>query len=710
MNSKEKGMEIDNDLDKEYLKGMFDHDGIKVPESLSKENIASMLADVETSADKHDACPEASENGAEKNGGADAPDSNEPVKKNVKKRSWRKALGLVAAAAACLLLVAVPALNAGKADAEELFTFKSYDEIYKTIDKIIDSNTSFYGERFYAVQEDADAAEGTDSAATEYSLKSAVPNAAKSAAGGKGGEEHSDTYLQVEGVDEADVVKVDGKYLYFIDSTRNRIMIYRADNGKAEKVSSIDAGSDMIYSDIFLNGDKLVAIGEIYTDYSNVRTAAEIYDISSRKEPVRTSEYVQSGSPVSQRMVGDILYLVTDQYAYDKVVPYCGSAEKTDKLKAGDISCLPSPVSPEYTVIGAVDTASGKELSHVTKAVLGGSQDIYSNGDNLYVAGTTYIKRKLSDQDGGPVRKYFMPFISGEPATMLVKVKMANGDISIQDSAIVKGTIDDQFSMDERDGKFRIATTSTTEQGDQVNNLFVLDKNLKELGHVSGFARGESIKAVRYVKDKAYVITYEQTDPLFIIDLSDSKAPKIEGAVKIDGFSTLLVPISENRMLGIGYGTKQVESWQETSGIKFALFDISDPSKPSVVTSKTMDGIYSEVQEDHRALVQLGEGENADFILPCWKEIENYAVDYGSDVVEDAEEDGTVQEETEEDYYEYTDESPRGGVLTMTASDDRIDMKSYDETKDAVERCPVIGGYIYAVTDTDNVISVKLTK
>ena len=163
--------------------------------------------------------------------------------------------------------------------------------------------------------------------------------------------------------------------------------------------------------------------------------------------------------------------------------------------------------------------------------------------------------------------------------------------------------------------------------------------------------------------------------------------------MKIDGFSTLLIPLSEDRLLGIGYATKQVESWQETSGLKFALFDISDPAEPKVVTSKTKDGIFSEVQDDHRALVQLGEGENARFILPCRKEYESFAVDY---------EDG--------DYEEYDDQSTHGGVMTITASDDRIDEQSYDEVKDPVERCPVIGGYIYAITDTDDVTAVKLQK
>lgn len=703
MNDKKKGMEIDKN--EVYVSDMFASDGIEVPDSLSRENIASMLADADA--------------------GKAATEVAEPVRKTVKKHSWRRPLGWIAAVAACLLLVVISAINSGEKISSDLLTFSSYDEIYSKIDEITEAhNQMLYDDGLY-YDEDAEiegSADGSADGGTareyaaspgegiivqkNYSLGAAKNGAASNSAAKNGaakgapgeaapttgntasGEEHSETYIQVEGVDEADKVKVDGKYIYFIDSTGGKVLIYEAGNGKPSRVSEIAVSGEEGLEAIFLSGDRLTLISSVYGYERDTETAAKVYDVSDRAHPKKTAEYIQSGMPVSQRMVGDILYLVTDKYAYDRMIPYCGARNDTEELAVKDICCVPSPSSAEYTVIGAVDTASGKELSHVTKAVLGGSQDIYANGENLYVAGTTYINSKPKKTP--PVRNIILPYY-GHAATMIVKVRMANGDIRITDSAVVKGTIDDQFSMDERNGKFRIATTSVTDDGDDVNNLFVLDKHLKELGHVSGFARGESIKAVRYVKNKAYVITYEQTDPLFVIDLTDSKAPKIEGEVKIDGFSTLLIPLSEDRLLGIGYATRQVESWQETSGLKFALFDISDPAKPKVVTSKTKEDIFSEVQEDHRALVQLGSGEEARFILPCRKEYEAFAIDY---------EDGN--------YEEYEEKGPLGGVLTITASDDRIDEQSYDEVKDPVERCPVIGDHIYAITDTDEVTAVKL--
>ena len=140
--------------------------------------------------------------------------------------------------------------------------------------------------------------------------------------------------------------------------------------------------------------------------------------------------------------------------------------------------------------------------------------------------------------------------------------------------------------------------------GIDVNNLFVLDPDLKEAGSVTGFARNESIKAVRYVGDKAYVITYEAIDPLFIIDLSDPEDPSIEGEVMIDGFSTLLVPVNEGRMLGIGHATGDNGYGGEyDSGLKLALFDISDPSHPAVLDSMEFKDMMSPAQSDHHALM-----------------------------------------------------------------------------------------------------------
>lgn len=94
--------------------------------------------------------------------------------------------------------------------------------------------------------------------------------------------------------------------------------------------------------------------------------------------------------------------------------------------------------------------------------------------------------------------------------------------------------------MDEYAGNFRIATTASDEKSNDINKLYVFDSSLKKLGEIEGFAKGESIQAVRFSGNTAYVITYENTDPLFVIDLSNPQKPKIKGSVKISGFQQIL--------------------------------------------------------------------------------------------------------------------------------------------------------------------------
>ena len=464
-------------------------------------------------------------------------------------------------------------------------------------------------------------------------------------------------------------MKCDDNYIYYIDSSFEKIIICKVKNGKHKKVAEIKTSSRKSFDALFLKDDDLIAISEFYTEDGEDRTVATVYDITDRTAPVKKASYVQSGRLISQRMAGDVVYIVTDQYASDNEVQLCGTVEKAKKLKPNEICYLPHARQAEYTIVGAVDVASGKELSHITKAVLGGSQDIYANGENLYIAGST--------------------FDDHQALTVVIRVKMADGNIKMEKTGKVPGVIDDQFSMDEKDGEFRIATTSVSDDGEDVNNLFVLDKGLKVKGSVSGFAEGESIRAVRYIKDKAYVITYEQTDPLFVIDLSDSSKPKIEGEVKIDGFSTLLVPLTDDKILGIGYSTKEVEEWTETAGLKFVIFDVSDPSKPVASSSKTFDDVYSEVQDDHRGLVVLGEGEKSRFIIPCSE---------------------TRHVSGKEDDDEWIEDEYTGSALEISCESGKVKVVGHHKTDAAVTRCPVIGDHIYAIMDNNKIKSFELTK
>ena len=255
--------------------------------------------------------------------------------------------------------------------------------------------------------------------------------------------------------------------------------------------------------------------------------------------------------------------------------------------------------------------------------------------------------------------------------------------------------------MNERDGYFYIATTGQRD-GMDVNNLFVLDKSLKETGKVTGFARDESIRAVRYIADKAYVITYEAIDPLFVIDLSDPAKPHIEGEVKIDGFSTLLVPVSKDTLLGIGYATGDNGYGGEfAAGLKLALFDISNPSEPKVIDSKEFENMNSPAQDTHLALtVNSKEGWYA-IPYEIYRYVEPEPLD-GDDVIEDSEE-GDAEVEIIEDDGATTDIFAEGdsyvenGVLVFSADGKIKVIDQHKLGKDFIYRSVYIDKYIYAL-------------
>lgn len=679
---------------KEYIKKLFDEDGIRAPESLSEENMLAMLAE-EDSAGK--AAITGAENAAEK--------AFREKKARPKVLRW-------AALAACAVvaLVGITSMyNSGifapntETPGGELYTFKSKSEITQLMNKISPSypldffrlrkgNVDYATEETYQYFTDGGDMSGASDAEMSAEGEVAKSNSAAgtASAGAPDSEmsssaDHSSTYLQVEDVDEADIVKVDGKYIYAV-SNKQEVYILEAAGGKTRKISTIgNSGVENYVEDIFLKGDTLVTIGRVYEEDEGY-IAIVSYDISDRSNPKLISQFRQSGSDVvSSRMVGNYVYLVTNTYVYgkDRIVPFCTLDGEFREMPVSDISCVPNPQYSSYIILSAVDISSGEAGKSRTKAVFGATDEIYCNDHALYCT--------LSEWND----KY-----DGE-YTRIVKADLDGLDIKFSGTGLVRGRINNQFSMDEKDGYFRIATTSDR-NGMDVNNLFVLDSGLKEVGKVTGFARNESIKAVRFMGSKAYVITYEAIDPLFIIDLADPKNPKIEGEVMIDGFSTLLVPIADERLLGIGHATGDNGYGGEfDSGLKLALFDISNPSEPKVLDSREFENMNSPAQSSHLALTV---NDAAGYMA-----IPYNVFDYGDmvfiedDIAEDAEVSAdNSQESGEETESSVVSKEPENedGVLVFGTSADGKKIEVYDKHKTGIGqnlRSPYIGDYIYAV-------------
>lgn len=485
-----------------------------------------------------------------------------------------------------------------------LNTFTSVDEIKSAI-KEIESVYYAYGGKGGAFLDK----EITDTITTEQ------PE------GGADAASFGDTYTQVDDVDEADIIKNDGEYIYYASTSLGCVKIYKPNGKDAELVATIDdflRNSDE-YSeelsdtenvcDIYVYKNILAVNTEKFEYqyrnndkddyYAKVSTLVHLYDISDVTSPRKINSFGQSGTYISSRMIGNQLYLVTNDFIYSDeckddfdYLPYVCNGKDSEKepIKLSDISYGTSPSESCYLVISIIDVENAKKTTD-TKAVFGAGTDMYCNRENMYIT----MNRLWSGYKG----------ISecADSQTQIVKVNFSEGDIKFTAECEVPGNTHNQFSMDEKDGNLRVATTSYNEKGNEVNNLFVLDENLNKIGEVTGFAEDESIKAVRFMGDMAYVITYEETDPLFVIDLSVPTNPQIKGEVKISGFSSLLVPVDENTLLGIGYSTHTGEFSEVTDGVKFALFDISNPQKPAVLDSYVLKYATSDAQYNHHALL-----------------------------------------------------------------------------------------------------------
>lgn len=691
------------------MKSLFDADGITAPESLSEESIMAMLPDRVTDG-QADAAGPVLENDQDRVSASTAVIDFKPAAPS-RRAKWFEPKRWIAAAA-CLMIAMFGVMQLyGSITAPpdtvtasgELYTFNNQSEIKNLIDSLDKSETprDYYylnGIRGTELVEEAEMDAGDAAADNAAPATGLASSEAKSAAPGASGAEHSETYLQVDEVDEADIVKTDGKYIYYVTDSRE-VVILSADKGKTRQLSKIGSSEIENYiHDIYLKGDVLVTVGRFYDEDDEGYTGVVTYDISDRTDPRLITTFRQTGEIVSSRMVGDNVYLVTSDYVWKggRIVPKCTIDGEYQEMPAGCISCVPEPVRSSYIVLSAMDITSGKDARTKSTAVFGASDDIYCNDHNLYAA--------VYEWDRG----------SDEAYTRIVRASLDGLKVKFNGTAKVRGYIDNQFSMDEKDGYFRIATTGTRD-GIDVNNLFVLDKNLKETGKLTGFARNESIKSVRYFGDKAYVITYEQIDPLFIIDLSDPARPKIDGEVKIDGFSTLLVPAGEGRLLGIGHATgDNGYGGQYASGLKLVMFDISDPSEPKVISSREFKDMESEAQYTHKALtVNSGEG---------WYAIPYNIYHYEDDTLtaDGAEEDAAIidedaelsEEETElsADEPAYDEPGLEAGVLVF-GNDDKLTVHDQHRIGNRqLLRSVYIGDYIYALDPEGNASGFKFSK
>ena len=419
-------------------------------------------------------------------------------------------------------------------------------------------------------------------------------------------EDYSTTNTQVEEVDEADVVKTDGKYIYSLNVRELKINVAKAEKGKLTKVSTIylsevtQKNQKYFYgSEMYVTNGRLVILYQQYSEKNY--TIAIIYDISNPKEPKMVREVAQSGSYLSSRVIGNKLYYFTNEYINEKpnendkcsYVPCTAiDGDAPTPIDDANIYMFDGEVNRSYLTAVSVDLTTGNIVD--TKTALGGGSQLYANTKSVYVTAEK-SSYSYAAAAGKPelATKY-------EHSSRIMRFSINDGKITAVAEGVVAGSPLNQFSMDEHNGYFRIVTTRYDSYSTS-NGVYILDSNLNQVGAIENIAKDERVYSVRFMGDTGYFVTFRQVDPLFAVDLSNPKEPKILSALKIPGFSNYLHPWGEGMLLGIGLNAD--EKTGSVGNVKLSMFDISNPN--NVTESNKFIAEYSDstVGTNHKSVL-----------------------------------------------------------------------------------------------------------
>ena len=616
-------------MSKKTINALNEKMQVKLPRELEKDNILDMLESTENTV--------------------------ETTEKTYKPHRARKLVPLAASLALVIGLLSVfgngsfnKKLNNETGDITEVMQYQSYDKIYSKFETLHKEaeKTKLQNGIYYMFSGNPESADDmadintntltggvinesmNESVVTDTTAKpgASVGNTTDDAENNRN---YGTTNTQEQDVDEGDLIKTDGKYLYVTRRNNSIVSIVDIQNNKLEKISQIEIKADEDIQEIYINGSNLIIVGVAY-DFTQSETKEDttsgarlygadiaygignlfvkVYDISNIKEPELVTEYSQQGQYENSRMIGTKFYCVSTYYvnvARDDYKDYC-VPETTingvcEPIPAGCISVIESSKSSTYAVITTLDIAKDKEPE--SEAILGDCDNLYASSQGMFLSENDWTEKS-------------------EEYTKIYRFEYTETGIEYMCMGKVPGYIKNQFAMSYDGEYFKIATTknSVTVDGDAVtmsidgrtNNLYIINDQMQIVGKVEDLAKGETIQSVRYIGNTAYVVTFRQTDPLFVIDLSDPTNPTVKGELKITGFSEYLHPITNTLLVGVGQdGTES-----GTNGdCKISLFDVSDPTKPFEASKVTVANgnanVYSPVSSDHKCFINLAENEFA---------------------------------------------------------------------------------------------------
>jgi uncharacterized secreted protein with C-terminal beta-propeller domain len=425
----------------------------------------------------------------------------------------------------------------------------------------------------------------------------------------------SGTNIQVEGVNEADVVKTDGEYIYVM-STSNVTIIRAYPATDAEILSKIKLNGTL--SGMFINGDRLVVFEQqspydIYRTFDEKpvdpytyvpRTCIRVYDVTDRRNPVSARNVTVDGGYFESRMIGDYVYVVVNSPAYyfegEVPLPRISSDDRVKEITPSEVYYSnTSDYYYAFTTVVAVNVQNDMQEPSQLPFLFGTTSNMHVSTSNIYITqlNATSIERLGTWQT---IEK-----------TIIHRIHVEDGEIKYRASGEVPGHVLNQFSMDEFNGHFRIATTTGEVWGwgqtTSKNHVYILNMNLNITGKLEDLAPGEKIYSARFMGDRGYLVTFKKIDPLFVLDLSDPEDPRVLGQLKITGYSDYLHPYDETHIIGIGKETVEAEegnfAWYQ--GVKTSLFDVSDVEVPKEIAKYEIGdrGTDSPILRDHKAFL-----------------------------------------------------------------------------------------------------------
>jgi len=500
-----------------------------------------------------------------------------------------------------------------------------------------------------------------------------------------GSDDFSETNNQVEGVDEADIIKTDGKYVFaLIKNSLYIIDAYPADTAKVLSIIKFKSRP----KDLFIKDDYLIVFGRdnnVYNiePYSRFKrhssfTFLKVFDVSDPINPKQKKDWNFEGNYFNSRLIGNDLYFITSNYQYyidnEPIMPrILEGGEELARVNT-DLYYFNIPYNRyNFTSVKSIDLSDLDKKIKEEVYLLPGEESMYVSENNIYLTYTTYLNEeeivteiakeltmpllsienqnkinkisssedyilskrektskimiiieayfrglpeeesnKLEKELEEKIKKRYQEIVDELEKTVIHRIAISNGKLKYTNYGEVSGRVLNQFSMDEYNGNFRIATTksrnwsSYSKETESYSNVYVLGKDMGVIGSIKGLAKGERIYSARFMGDRAYVVTFKQIDPLFVIDLANPKKPKVLGKLKIPGFSNYLQPYSENLLIGLGKDAGENE-WGgvSTNGIKLSLFDVADVKNPKEVDNYIIgdSGSDSIALRDHKAVL-----------------------------------------------------------------------------------------------------------